>query len=205
MAVILNIDADHLDYFGTLDNVIASFRKFAARTTGTLIVNMEDENAPLAVRGLSGPRVITYGLQGDWDWTAKNVGVTDGSYGTYDLYHEGGFIAHVRLGVPGAHNVSNSLAAAAAATLCGASPAQIVEGLESFHGAGRRLRISGHGGGRDHRGRLRPSSYRNQRDPQRGQGHGLPAGLGHFPALHLFPHRPASGRVRLLPVHRRIR
>ena len=143
VAVILNIDADHLDYFGTLDNVIASFRKFAARTTGTLIVNMEDENAPLAVRGLSGPRVITYGLQGDWDWTAKNVGVTDGSYGTYDLYHEGGFIAHVRLGVPGAHNVSNSLAAAAAATLCGASPAQIVEGLESFHGAGRRFEFLG--------------------------------------------------------------
>ena len=69
--------------------------------------------------------------------------MTDGSYGTYDLYHEGGFIAHVRLGVPGAHNVSNSLAAAAAATLCGASPAQIVEGLESFHGAGRRFEFLG--------------------------------------------------------------
>lgn len=134
VAVILNIDAIISNYFGTLDNVSPPSRKFAARTTGTLIVNMEDENAPLAVRGLSGPRVITYGLQGDWDWTAKNVGVTDGSYGTYDLYHEGGFIAHVRLGVPGAHNVSNSLAAAAAATLCGASRRRLWRGWRASTG-----------------------------------------------------------------------
>lgn len=146
ISVILNIDADHLDYFGTLDNVIASFRKFARQTTGTLIVNMDDENAPKAVQGLEqeGKAVVTYGLDNEnWDWTAKQVGAVSGCYGVYDLYHKGQFLAHVQLGVPGAHNVSNSLAAAAAASLCGATPQQIVEGLDSFHGAGRRFEFLG--------------------------------------------------------------
>lgn len=143
VAVILNVDADHLDYFGTLENVIASFHTFAEYTTGTLVINMDDENAPKAVRGLEGKKLVTYGLHGDYDWTAKNCSVENGSYGVYDLYHEGTFAARVRLGVPGAHNISNSLAAAAAAFLCGATIPQIVEGLESFHGAGRRFEFLG--------------------------------------------------------------
>ena len=143
VAVILNVDADHLDYFGTLENVIASFHTFAEYTTGTLVINMDDENAPKAVRGLEGKKLVTYGLHGDYDWTAKNCSVENGSYGVYDLYREGTFAARVRLGVPGAHNISNSLAAAAAAFLCGATIPQIVEGLESFHGAGRRFDVRG--------------------------------------------------------------
>lgn len=146
LSVILNIDADHLDYFGTLDNVIASFRKFARQTSGTLVVNMDDKNALQAVQGLEqeGKTMVTYGLDNDrCDWTAKQVRCVSGSYGTYDLYHQGEFLAHVQLGVPGSHNVSNSLAAAAAASLCGATPQQIVEGLSSFHGAGRRFEFLG--------------------------------------------------------------
>lgn len=146
VSIILNIDADHLDYFGTLENVIASFRTFAEQTSEVLIVNMDDENAPKAVRGLS-KTFVTYGLDGKWDWAAKHVGMTEGSYGTYDLYHKGEFLAPIRLGVPGAHNVSNSLAAAAAAFLCGATPEQIAEGLGSFHGAGRRFEFLGTIGG----------------------------------------------------------
>ncbi len=143
ISVILNIDADHLDYFGTLENVIASFHTFAEYTSGTLIVNMDDENAPKAVRGLTGKSIVTYGSDIACDWSAQNRGLEKGSYGVYDLYHKGTCLAHVHLGVPGAHNISNSLAAAAAAFLCGASVPQIVDGLESFHGAGRRFEFLG--------------------------------------------------------------
>jgi UDP-N-acetylmuramate--alanine ligase len=69
--------------------------------------------------------------------------MADGSYGVYDLYHDGAFFATIRLGVPGAHNIANSMAAAAAAFLCGANAEQIKNGLESFHGAGRRFEFLG--------------------------------------------------------------
>lgn len=147
IAVILNVDADHLDYFGTLENVIRSFHRFAEQTSGTVIVNAADTNAPKAVEGLSGKRIVTYGFDDACDWYAQNVRLENGSYGAYDLYHDGAFFAAVRLGVPGEHNVSNSMAAAAAAFLCGASAEQIVEGLETFHGAGRRFEFLGDFGG----------------------------------------------------------
>ena len=66
-----------------------------------------------------------------------------GAYGQYDLYCKGEFLCTVELGVPGAHNVLNSLSVAAAATLCGLTPAQIAEGVAAFHGAGRRFEFLG--------------------------------------------------------------
>ena len=147
ISIILNVDADHLDYFGSLENVIASFRRFASQTTGTLIVNAEDVNSMKAVEGLTHAEVVRYGYSLDCDWSAQNVSVHDGAYGCYDLYHHDQKLATVSLGVPGQHNVLNSVAAAAAAHLCGASAEQIVSGLSAFHGAGRRFEFLGTVGG----------------------------------------------------------
>ena len=143
VSVLLNVDADHLDYFGSLDNVIASFRRFASQTTGTLIVNRDDNNARKAVEGLTHADVIWYGTSEDCDWYAKNITTYNGAYGCYDLYHCGEKITSVRLGVPGEHNVLNSVAAAIAAALCGATTEEIVNGLRDFHGAGRRFEFLG--------------------------------------------------------------
>ena len=143
ISIILNVDADHLDYFGSLENVIASFRQFATQTTGTLIVNAEDANPLKAVEGLTHASIVRYGYSPDCDWSAQNVSVHDGAYGTYDLYHGREKLASVSLGVPGEHNVFNSVAAAAAAHLCGATPEEIVAGLAAFHGAGRRFEFLG--------------------------------------------------------------
>lgn len=143
VSVFLNVDADHLDYFGSLDNVIASFRRFALQTTGTLIVNRDDDNARKAVEGLTHADVIWYGTSEDCDWYAKNITTYNGAYGCYDLYHCGEKITSVRLGVPGEHNVLNSVAAAIAAALCGATTEEIVNGLRDFHGAGRRFEFLG--------------------------------------------------------------
>ncbi|MGI6264015.1 MAG: UDP-N-acetylmuramate--L-alanine ligase [Acutalibacteraceae bacterium] len=147
ISIILNIDADHLDYFGSLDGVIRSFQKFAALTGETLIVNRDDPHAGEAVKGITGKTVVTYGVNGDAEWTAKNVTFVNGSYGQYDLYHNGKFFAAITLGIPGEHNVGNSMAAAAAAHLYGVPAGQIAAGIASFRGAGRRFEFLGTFGG----------------------------------------------------------
>ncbi len=143
ISIILNVDADHLDFFGSLENVIASFHQFALQTRSTLIVNAEDANTLKAVAGIQNRQILRFGLNDSCDWSARNITYIDGSYPCYDLYHHGVFVCPIRLGVPGNHNVLNSLAAAAAADLCGATPEQIAHGLESFHGAGRRFEFLG--------------------------------------------------------------
>jgi UDP-N-acetylmuramate--alanine ligase len=147
VSVILNVDADHLDYFGTLENIIKSFSKFASLASRAVIVNADDENSLRAVKDITCKELITFGKNGERDWSSKNIRMIKGSYCQYDLYHKSEFFASVRLGVPGIHNVTNSMAAAAAAFLCGATAEQIVKGLESFKGAGRRFEFLGTFGG----------------------------------------------------------
>lgn len=141
VAIILNVDADHLDYFGTLENVIQSFHKFAAKASKAVIANGDDVNTRQAIAGLA-QEVITFGTDSRCQWFARNIEMRD-AYAVYDLYHNGIFFAHVSLSVPGEHNVLNSMAAAAAAYLCGASAEQIVQGIADFHGAGRRFEFLG--------------------------------------------------------------
>ena len=140
VGIILNVDADHLEYFGSLDGVIASFNKFS-HLCDTLIINADDENTRQAVDGIDKP-IITCGLSDGCEWQAKNVSFSD-SYGAYDCYHNGEFFARITLGVPGEHNVLNSLTAVVAAVLCGATPEQIADGIADFHGAGRRFEFLG--------------------------------------------------------------
>ena len=144
ISIILNVDADHLDYFGSLQNVITSFRNFAQLTTNAVIINADDENTCKAVADLSnGQTVVRCGFGDDCEWQARNIRFERGSYGVYDLYHNGEFYTAVHLGVPGEHNVRNSLTAAAAAFLCGVSAEGIAEGIAHFTGAGRRFEILG--------------------------------------------------------------
>ncbi len=150
ISIILNIDADHLDYFGNLENVIASFSKFAAKTTGHLIYNADDPNTQKAFASLPADiqqKGISFGLSVGCDWRAENVRALRGSYFGYDLIFRGSNLASISLGVPGEHNVLNSLAAAAAASLCGATPEEIAAGLAHFGGAGRRFELVGEAGG----------------------------------------------------------
>lgn len=146
ISLILNVDADHLDFFGDLDGVVRSFATFAAQTTGKIIYNADDENTRRALEGVPTEKLISYGLSPDAEWHAVNAQMK-GAYGEYDLFCGERMITHIRLGVPGEHNIGNSVGAAAAATLCGASPAEIAAGLLHFRGAGRRFEILGEFGG----------------------------------------------------------
>ncbi|MBE6762773.1 MAG: UDP-N-acetylmuramate--L-alanine ligase [Ruminococcaceae bacterium] len=140
IGIILNVDADHLEYFGSLEGVIASFNKFS-HLCDTLIINADDENTRKAVDGID-KTIITCGLTDGCEWQAKHIVFTE-SYGSYDCWHNGAFFAHITLGVPGEHNVLNSLTAVAAAVLCGATAEQIANGIADFHGAGRRFEFLG--------------------------------------------------------------
>ncbi len=143
IGIILNVDADHLDYFGDLNGVIRSFAAFADQTTDTVIYNGDDENTVTAVAAIPAEKKVSFGTGDNCAWQAKNIRTVRGSYGLYDLYHDGAYIGEIELGVPGSHHVLNSLAVAAAATLCGISPAQIAAGIKAFHGAGRRFEFLG--------------------------------------------------------------
>ncbi len=138
IAVILNVDADHLDYFGTLENIIASFRKFSENASKLLIVNGSDANTMKAVEGLD-KKIITFGKDSSCDYYPENVKHENGLLTTYDVMYHGENLGKITLHVAGIHNVLNSLAAVAACIDCGVDFEYIAKGLEEFRGAKRRF------------------------------------------------------------------
>lgn len=143
MAVVLNIDEDHLDFFGNLDNIKKSFREFCEKTTKTIIYNGDDENTVDMLKGITGKQLVSYGTSDKNEWTAKNISVPGGFHSEYDAYHNGEFEAHIEISVPGEHNILNSLAAFVACKLSGADTEKICKGLKEFKGAGRRFELKG--------------------------------------------------------------
>lgn len=146
ISVILNIDADHLDYFGTLENIIKSFRKFSEMTTKMLLVNGDDANTMKAVDGLD-KKLVTFGYADTNDYYVMNITHGKGIQTAYDLMKGGDCLGRITIHVPGDHNVINSLAACAAAAELGVDVGAMQAGLEKFRGAGRRFEILGKVGG----------------------------------------------------------
>ncbi len=138
ISVILNIDADHLDYFGTLENIKKSFRKFAEMTSKILIVNGSDKNTMDAVSGLE-KNIITFGSDSSCDFYPENVNHENGLLTTFDAMYKGEKLGKITLHVAGIHNVLNSLAAVAAAHYLNIDFAAVQKGLEEFRGAKRRF------------------------------------------------------------------
>ena len=140
--VILNIEADHLDFFKDLDDVEHSFRAFADRVpeNGLIIANRDDENTMFALRGETRP-MMTFGLE-EGDVHAAHLEWHDG-LPVFDVVYQGKPFAHIALQVPGIHNVKNALAAAAAAIALHFPAAAVEKGLSGFHGAGRRFEHKG--------------------------------------------------------------
>ncbi len=143
IAVILNIDEDHLDFFKNLDNIKKSFREFAEKTTKTIIYNGDDQNTVDTLKGISGKKLISVGRKDGNEWKAENIKVPGGFHSEYDAYHNNEFVAKVELSVPGEHNILNSLCAFAAAYESGADVESICKGLKEFAGAARRFELLG--------------------------------------------------------------
>ena len=142
VAVILNVDADHLDFFRDLEDIKHSFRRFAelVPADGYVVAGRDDANTMDALAGLD-RQMVTFGLE-EGDVHAANLTWHNG-FASFDIVARGVLFTHADLSVPGIHNVRNALAAAAAA-LCLHVPAQAVsQGLAAFHGAGRRFEKKG--------------------------------------------------------------
>lgn len=140
--VVLNIDEDHMDYFKTMENLVASFRKFCGMTRKLLILNGEDTEVAKAAKGLPQPR-LTFGWGEGNDYYPQNLRRHPGIHTSFDLCFRGETLGEVDVYVPGKHNVLNAVAAAAAAISAGASFEQVRAGLANFRGAGRRFEILG--------------------------------------------------------------
>lgn len=149
VAVILNIEADHLDFFKDLDEVKRSFRIFASKVPedGYVVANADDKNTMDTLSGIQ-RRVLTFGLTENADVTAKNIEYK-GTNTYFDIYYKGKLFTDVTLHIPGVHNVKNALASAAAAICLGIRPYAVKYGLAGFNGAGRRFEFKGKFNGAD--------------------------------------------------------
>ena len=142
-AVVLNIDDDHLDYFGTVENAMKSFTRFAGMATRRVLYNGDDPNTVRAMAPVEGPEKITFGRGEGNDYYAANLQKKDGLCRTFDLMRRGERVCALTIHVPGDHNVLNAVAAAAAALELGAAPADVALHLSQFSGAGRRFEVLG--------------------------------------------------------------
>ncbi len=147
ISVILNIDNDHLDYFGTVENTIRSFHRFAEQTSGTLIVNGDDANAMKAVEGIKNARIVTYGLGAKNDCRAEEIQDTFRARESFSILMNGKKAAAVTLKIPGKHNIYNALVAFTAAGLLGVDAASAAKSLCAFTGVHRRFEMLGEFGG----------------------------------------------------------
>ena len=144
VAVVLDIDADHLDYFKDLDAIKASFRRFASlvpEKSGFVIYNSDDANTVNALSGLD-RELISFGLGEEALVRAANVTRSE-NVTEFDILVKGEQYSHVSLHVPGLHNVKNALAAAAAAWVLGIDGDSVSRGLSTFGGAERRFQYKG--------------------------------------------------------------
>ncbi len=143
-AIILNVDADHLDYFKNIDNIYRSFNAFAKRvpSDGFIVINKEIPRLDEVLEGTA-CRVITYGKDSSADWYPMDIEYDTMGHGAYKAVYKGDVIAEVTLMIPGEHNVYNSLSAFALAYTYGIDKKAIVKGIESYKGTDRRFQYKG--------------------------------------------------------------
>ena len=144
IAIILNIEEDHMDFFKDLEDIRHSFRRFAEKpgADGYLIINSEIERLDEITEGLS-CRVMTYGPAESSDCRAENIVFDNEAHASFDVILHGQHAGRITLSVSGMHNVSNALAAILAADVLGIPMAQIRQGLLDFKGTDRRFEHKG--------------------------------------------------------------
>ena len=140
ISVLLNIDDDHLDYFKTMDNLVASFSKFCGKSE-TCYYNGDDPLCKKAVAAISAGK-ISYGTGNDNFYHPENI--TAGKFGfSFDVIRGGKNVGHLDMHVPGRHNIYNGLVSFAVCYDMGVEPKGISEAVKQFTGAGRRFQFIG--------------------------------------------------------------
>lgn len=142
--VILNVEADHLDFFKDIDDIRHSFKLFAEKLPedGLLVINKDIKHSEYFTQALK-CRVVTFGHEKDADYTANFISYDKFAHPSYTLFYKGEELAQVELGVTGEHNIYNSLAAVAVARSLDIPMEVILRGLKHFTGTDRRFQKKG--------------------------------------------------------------
>lgn len=144
MAVILNIDADHLDYFKDLDHIYASFAKYAALVPEKgFLIGCGDDPLVVKLAKTVQCKTVLYGIEQEADWTAADIHYDAFGCASYRAVFRSQDMGWFRLKVPGRHNIYNALAAAAGAWALGISVDAIRPALSAYQGTHRRFEFKG--------------------------------------------------------------
>ncbi len=143
VALITNIEEDHLDFFSGIEEIRESFKEFAMLTKdkGSVVAWGEDENINIALAGLA-LDVKTYGMSDKCMYYPQNISCIAG-FPSFDVYRNGKEYIHINLSVPGEHNILNALATVAVCDVIGCDIKKAVEGVENFKGVKRRFEKKG--------------------------------------------------------------
>ena len=144
IAVVTNVENDHMDHYGTMDNIRAAFRQFIEnvdKETGYAVLCFENENLRNIAKQVD-RRYISYAIDESADYQAANI-ETNGAGISFDVMHEGKNLGHVALNIPGRHNVLDAMATIVTGISIGLTVEQMAAGLAQFHGAKRRFQTKG--------------------------------------------------------------
>jgi UDP-N-acetylmuramate--alanine ligase len=143
VAVITNIEEDHLDCYSGIDDIVSSFRTFVrlVPTNGLIIANGADTRVGQAIGGLATP-VQTFDIDREANWSTRSLGLENGCHrGT--VMHDHKPVGALKLSVPGEHNLFTATAAVAACHACGVDPALAADAVSKFTGVDRRMTLVG--------------------------------------------------------------
>lgn len=148
IAVVTNIENDHMDYYGTMENILNTFRRFLhnlPESDGVAVLCFDNAH----IRGIAKElqrEYISYAIDHEADYRAQNIETT-GSATSFDVYGRGEYLGKITLNIPGRHNVLNALASVVVGLRLGLTIGDIASGLACFHGAKRRFQTKGKVGG----------------------------------------------------------
>ena len=144
IAVITNIDSDHLDHYQNLDNIISAFEQYLRQLPddGFAVINTGCPICRDLIERVPG-NYITYSLMDGGDYSARNIDHDELGRARADIYYRGDMLGNLVLSVPGRHNIANSMAAIAVGRKLGLEFAECIKGLSHFTGTGRRFECLG--------------------------------------------------------------
>ncbi len=143
--IILNIDNDHLDYFGSIENIVRSFSKYVTLIPddGLLVVNWDDIYCRTVAKNTKA-KTVTFGIENETaNFLARNITFDKNGFPTFDVYYNNTFYKTIRLSVPGKHNVLNALSCIAVCHEYGIEKEDIKNALAKYTGAHRRFEYIG--------------------------------------------------------------
>lgn len=141
IAVVLNVDRDHVDYFLSMEQTVESFRRYLDLAE-TAVVNIDDKYTVEAAQGYKGKLIRVSTKGNDAEYNAVNISF-DAGLGSFDVVKGDELLGHITLGVPGEHSVLDALVAVAVADICGLDFDAVAKALAAFRGANRRFEYIG--------------------------------------------------------------